>query len=172
MVAQIVGVMRRLKPQVVITFDPSGGYGHPDHIAAHRHTLAAFPASGDSRQFPEQGEPWQPNRLFYTVFPRSIFRKFRQALAKHGLDTAQVDEFEEVVQALPEEDITVALDASSVIDVKWAALQQHRSQLGQDNPFGSLPEDVIKELISQEYFALASPQVEDGYRLSDLFEGL
>lgn len=171
-VARIVGVMRRLKPQVVITFDPNGGYGHPDHIAAHLHTVAAFHAAGDSRKYPEAGEPWQPNRLFYTVFPRSIFSKFREKLKEFGLDTTEIDEFDQAVEVFPEEKITVTLDASGVIDVKWAALQQHRSQLNQDNPFNRLPEDVTKGLFSREFFALASPDVEDGFRLSDLFEGL
>lgn len=59
-IARLVGIMRRLRPEVVITFDETGGYGHPDHIAANRFTTAAFGASGDPSKYPDEGEPWKP----------------------------------------------------------------------------------------------------------------
>ena len=64
-VGQLVFLMRELRPHVVFTWDPSGGYGHPDHVAVHRYTLAAFEQAGDPAAFPESGRPWQPKELFW-----------------------------------------------------------------------------------------------------------
>jgi LmbE family N-acetylglucosaminyl deacetylase len=75
---RIVREIRRIRPQVVVTFDPYGGYGHPDHIYMYRTTTRAFYAAGDPAQFPEQIseglEPYQPNKLYYTAFPRMALR--------------------------------------------------------------------------------------------------
>jgi LmbE family N-acetylglucosaminyl deacetylase len=78
---KLVGIMRRLRPDVVITFDEVGGYGHPDHIAANRSTTAAFGASGDPSKYPTQGEPWKPGRLYYSVFPKQLLRGLRSISA-------------------------------------------------------------------------------------------
>ncbi|MDW8145143.1 MAG: PIG-L family deacetylase [Roseiflexaceae bacterium] len=71
-VGQIVALIRAIQPQVVVTFGPYGGYGHPDHIFCHRATTAAFEAAGNSTLYPEQIdaglEPWQPQRLYYSTF--------------------------------------------------------------------------------------------------------
>jgi LmbE family N-acetylglucosaminyl deacetylase len=75
---QVAGVIRDVRPHIVITFDPYGGYGHPDHIKMHQATLRAFHEAGDPAKFPEQIEsgstPFQPQKLYYSVFPRSLIR--------------------------------------------------------------------------------------------------
>src|SRR3990172_1020621 len=71
---KIVKGIRRLKPQIVLTFDPVGGYHHPDHIAIHKATVRAFHAAGDSEQFPGEGPPYQPEKLYYHIFPRRGLR--------------------------------------------------------------------------------------------------
>ncbi len=72
--ARIAKVIRDLKPQVIITSDPIGGYGHPDHIAVHKATVMAFEAAGDPAKFPESGPPFKPQKLYYNVFPRNILK--------------------------------------------------------------------------------------------------
>src|SRR5512143_2526060 len=75
---QIVRLIRQLRPQVVVTFDPYGGYGHPDHIKIHQATVAAFRAAGDpaaySRQLAGGLQPWAPLKLYYHTFPRTMLR--------------------------------------------------------------------------------------------------
>ncbi|NOZ05366.1 MAG: hypothetical protein GXP41_03290 [Chloroflexi bacterium] len=93
-VGRLVGIIRKFRPQVVITFEPNGGYGHPDHIAIHRHTVAAFHAAGDPSQYPDQGTPWQAERLMYTAIPRSFFVKMRDRLVEAGVDVSGFDRFE------------------------------------------------------------------------------
>jgi LmbE family N-acetylglucosaminyl deacetylase len=72
--ARIVKVIRDLKPQVIITSDPIGGYGHPDHIAVHKATVMAFEAAGDPAKFPGTGAAYRPQKLYYNVFPRNILK--------------------------------------------------------------------------------------------------
>lgn len=72
--AEVVAAIRKLKPQVVLTFDPIGGYMHPDHIAIHHATKAAFYAAGDPAAFPEAGDPFQPQKLYYQTISRSLLR--------------------------------------------------------------------------------------------------
>jgi len=71
---KIAKVIRDLKPQVIITSDPIGGYRHPDHIAVHKATVRAFEAAGDPGQFPESGPAFKPQKLYYNVFPRRILK--------------------------------------------------------------------------------------------------
>ena len=87
----LVAVMREVRPQVVITYDENGGYGHPDHIQAHRVAVAAFEKSGDPDYEPDLGVPWQPSKLYYTAIPRNQFREGMQALRDRGIDTAFED---------------------------------------------------------------------------------
>lgn len=169
-VTRLVGIIRQVQPDVVITFEPNGGYGHPDHIAIHRHTVAAFHAAGDPARYLDQGAAWQPARLFYTAIPRSFFREMRDRMEALGLDIGEFARFEERgVTGWPDEEVHVTLDVSATIEAKWAALQCHRTQFGPDHLFRRLPEEVIKEMMSREYFALAWPQPAPGLRLPGLF---
>lgn len=171
-VSQLVGIIRRLRPQVVVTFEPNGGYGHPDHIAIHRHTVAAFHAAADPARYPEQGATWQPSRLFYTSIPRSFFVKLRDRLAALGRDTSFFDRFEAEGFGWPDEEIHVTLDVGAAFEAKWMAFHCHRTQFGPDHLFRLLPEDEIRQMMRYEHFAQAWPPLGRGHRLSDLFEGL
>jgi len=172
-IAQLVGLIRRLQPQVILTFDPTGGYGHPDHIMIHRSTMAAFGAAGDPARYPEQGPAWQPARLFYPVLPRSLFRELYHQVESLGLDTTDFERFAERGEiGWPDEQVDVIRDVSQTVAAKRAALQCHRTQFGPDNPFRKLPEAVIMAAMSREYFVLAHPQPVIGFTLPDLFAGL
>ncbi len=171
-VGKLVGIIRRLRPQVIVTFDPNGGYGHPDHIAAHHHATAAFRAAGDPAQYPDAGEPWQPSRLFYAVFTRGMFQNMRTQLQSHGMDTSEMDGWESVASFWDDDDVHVILDISKSVDAKWNALSQHRTQFGNDNLFRRIPEDAAKKLMSRENFHLAIPETKSEVKYTDLFEGI
>ena len=85
-VARVVQVLRELRPHVVITFDPIGGYKHPDHIAIHNATVKAFHAAGDAAQFPAAGPAWQPQKLYYQVFPKGMLKVAVRLLPLFGRD--------------------------------------------------------------------------------------
>jgi len=171
-VQKLVAVIRRVKPQVVTTFEPNGGYGHPDHIAIHKHTVAAFHAAADPQRYPELGPTWQADRLFYTAIPRSFFLQMRAELEQMGEDTSDFDRFETEGFGWPDEQVNVTMEVASTVDSKWDALECHRTQFGPGNLFRRLPDDRVKRLMSHEHFALAWPEPEPGMQLPDLFSGL
>jgi LmbE family N-acetylglucosaminyl deacetylase len=171
-VSQLVSIIRRLQPSVVVTFEPGGVYGHPDHIAIHRHTVTAFHAAADPTWYPEQGEAWQAERLFYTAIPRSMLRQMRDWLVAIGEDTSDLDRFEEAGAGWTDDQIHVALDVAGHFETKWDALSCHRTQFGPRNLFRRMPRDLAKKTISHECYALAWPAPVPGLRLPDLFFGL
>ncbi len=169
-VQTLVGIMRRVKPDVIVTFEPDGGYGHPDHIAIHRHTVAAFHAAADPAKFPTLGQAHRAKRLFYTAIPRSFFLEMRDQLIALCEDVSEFARFEE--RGWPDEQVHVVLDVSSTVEDKWQALNCHRTQFGPKNLFRRLPEPLVKRLMSREHFALAWPEPPPGLHLDDLFDGL
>jgi N-acetyl-1-D-myo-inositol-2-amino-2-deoxy-alpha-D-glucopyranoside deacetylase len=171
-VAHLVAIIRRLRPQVVATFEPNGGYGHPDHISIHHHTVAAFHAAAKAEFHPELGQPWQASRLYYTAIPRSFFTEMRRQLEALGEDTSDFDRFDDPSIGWPDDQVNVRLDVSSTVNSKWEALNCHRTQFGPGNLFRRLPEDQVKKLMSVEHFALAWPEPQPGLQLSGLFSGL
>jgi LmbE family N-acetylglucosaminyl deacetylase len=170
-VPRLVGIMRRLRPEVVVTFEPNGGYGHPDHIAAHRHTVAAFHAAADANQYPEQGPAWQASRLFYSAIPRSFFISMREQMAELGIEAKELERFDDPNAGWPDENVHLRMDVTSTVEAKWDALNCHRTQFGPGNFFRRLPEDRVKALMSNESFSLAWPEPQPGLVLQGLFTG-
>ena len=167
-IRQLVEILRYLQPDIILTFEPNGGYGHPDHIAIHRHTVAAFYAAADALQYPEIGPAWQSERLFYTAIPRSFFDEMRQQLIDLGEDTSEFDVFEDDDIGWPDSQINVIMDVSSTVDAKWDALNCHRTQFGPGNLFRRLPAEQVKAMMSKEYFAQAWPVPAPGLLLDSL----
>src|SRR5438067_2333708 len=84
---RLVALIRRHRPQVLVTYDENGFYGHPDHIQANRVAVAAFHAAGDPARFPEQSlAPWQPSKLYYTAVPISRMREFGRRLRELDIE--------------------------------------------------------------------------------------
>jgi N-acetyl-1-D-myo-inositol-2-amino-2-deoxy-alpha-D-glucopyranoside deacetylase len=171
-VPRLVSIIRSLRPEVIMTFEPNGGYGHPDHIAIHKHTMTAFHAAADPTCYPELGAAWQVKRLFYTAIPRSFFEDMRQQMIELKLDTKDLGGFDDPQLGWPDEAVNVRMDVAHSVESKWQALQCHRTQFGPGNLFRRLPEDRVKKLMSREYFALAWPEPVPGLQLPDLFSGV
>jgi LmbE family N-acetylglucosaminyl deacetylase len=171
-VRQLVAILRQQRPDVVVTFEPFGGYGHPDHIAIHKHTVAAFHAAGNTDYAPELGASWQAQRLFYTAIPRSFFLSMKKMLDEAGQDTREFERFERNEAGWPDDQVNVTLDVRQAVEAKWDALECHRTQFGPGNLFRRLPDEQVKQLMSQEHFALAWPVPSPGARLPDLLSGL
>jgi LmbE family N-acetylglucosaminyl deacetylase len=173
-VPQLVEMIRRVRPDIILTFEPYGGYGHPDHVAIHHHTLAAYGAAADTDYRPELGQAWQTPRLFYPVVVSAMFEELIARLEARGAD---VSEFKQRMeegrdQRWPTEKVTVTMDVAATVDRKIAAFHCHRTQFGADNLFLKLPEDEMKTLLRTEYFYLARPESTSILLLDDLFAGL
>ena len=172
-VAKLVAIIRRVRPHVILTFEPFGGYGHPDHIAIHKHTHLALSAAADANFRPELGAPWQTPRLFYPVLRPSTFMALKERMAAHGLP---LDFFDGLAKrrgkGWPDENYQAAIAVNDTSAAKWAAFNCHRTQFGAHSIFRQLPEAEIADIFSTEYFALAYPEPENGIRFNTLFEGI
>jgi LmbE family N-acetylglucosaminyl deacetylase len=164
-VGKIVRVIRQVRPQVVITFEEGGGYGHPDHIAIHHHTLAAFQAAGDPGRYPEHLvmglEPHLSQRLYFTALPRRFFRGLAQRLKEMGF-ADHLAGFDWESRGVPDELCTTEIDVSDYVDIKLQAFQCHRSQFSRNGPFGPIPLEVRWDFMSTECFSLAGSWLEPG----------
>lgn len=171
---QLVALIREVKPQVVITFEPGGGYGHPDHIAVSRHTTAAYDLAGDPEAYPDAGAAWQPDRLFYTAIPTSSFDTLREQMKAMGLDTSMFDRGARTMRrSFTDDQITTVLDVSAQLEAKFAAFECHRTQHNPDGLFRRIPEELMREMMAREYYAQARPApVPGAARSDDLFSGI
>lgn len=174
---RIVREIRRLRPQVVVTFDPFGGYGHPDHIYMHRTTTRAVQVAGDPAQYPEHRaeglEAWTVGRLYYTAFPRLPLRMMLWAARLRGEDPRHMGKNKDL-------DLQEALDRQPPADVRidvsrfqrtWdAAAECHASQMNPRQMSGMF-DRVRRLLYRHQSFTRAWPE-RAGRRGHDLFEGI
>ncbi len=171
-VARLVRLIRNLRPQVVITFDPTGGYGHPDHIASNRHTTAACAVAADPNHAPELGPAWQVQRIFYPTFDRTVFDRLRDQLLAQGEEAPQWGVEEDGEIPFPDQSVDARVDIHAVVQSKWDALFSHVTQFGPDNPFKRVPKEFMLELLHEEWFELAWPDEKPTTPWSSLFEGV
>lgn len=153
---RLVALMRQLKPDVVITFEPYGWYGHPDHQAVYRLATAAYERVGQAAAYPSAGQPWQPQRLFYAVLPASKFRVMIDYVREHNL--ADMDALEPVAgQEEAEAQITHTVDVRPYLETKRRAMFAHQTQFGEDSWFRKIPREIAEPVWGQEHFILVYP---------------
>ena len=123
-------IIRQHRPDVVVTYDEQGGYGHPDHIMTHRVTMAALAAAAATCSAPEAGAPWQVRKVYYTAWARSDALRTLKLLHFLGRQTRlREPDFDPQSIGCPDELITTRIDIRSVLRAKWQALFTHRSQM-------------------------------------------
>ena len=173
-VGELVSVMREVRPQAVITYNETGGYGHPDHIQAHRVAVAAFEASGDPTRYPDRGDPWQPSKLYYTALPISFLRMGWEALKEMGEETPfGVTAPEDLAFGDPDETVTTRIDARDYLDAKMESMRAHRTQIEVDGPFFALSNNIGQRAFGLEHFRLIKGnKPADGVVEEDLFAGI
>jgi N-acetyl-1-D-myo-inositol-2-amino-2-deoxy-alpha-D-glucopyranoside deacetylase len=176
-VGELVRVVREVRPQVIVSYDESGGYGHPDHIQAHRVAVAAYDAAGDPARYPRTGEPWQVSRVFYTTFPRSFIQAGIDLLKEQGATMFEgVDSADDLPFARPDEEVDAQIDGSAFFEHKMAAMRAHATQIAVDGPFFALSNNLGQQALGLEFFTLARGErsLGDGPNgwLTDLFAGL
>jgi LmbE family N-acetylglucosaminyl deacetylase len=182
-VGRIVYHLRRFRPAVVATFAANGGYGHPDHMAIHRYTLAAIEVAADPTRYPEQITaglaPHRVRKVYYTAFPRERMLAMREEALKQGQDfvpggDAGTIPLEEMGTPMAEITTVVTLD-----DAEFAAKQQsmraHATQMPSDGPFAQATPEQMREFMGRETLVLVSPPISDrAYPTpeEDIFAGL
>ena len=173
-IGRIAGEVRRIRPDVVLTFGPDGAYGHPDHIAISQYTTAALAAAADAG-FVMSGpgvaaEPYLVPKLYYIAWPASTWAAYEAAIRKL---TCTVDGVERQATAWPDWAITTAIDTRHVWNTVWRAVSCHESQLGAYGRLKDLSQEHHEALWGRQSFYRAFSTVNGGRaRETDLFEGL
>jgi mycothiol conjugate amidase Mca len=173
---RLVRLVRAYRPQVLVSYNEFGGYGHPDHIACHKATVAAFDAAGDPARYPQAGAPWAPQKLYYTNSPRRLFQRAWDQMKERGMPTPLDDPNFDIARfTVPDDQITTAIDVGDYLVRKLDALLVHRTQIEPGGRFMTIPEDIRREIFSHEYFTRVATRVpvpqSDRYE-DDLFAGL
>ncbi|GAA4130267.1 N-acetyl-1-D-myo-inositol-2-amino-2-deoxy-alpha-D -glucopyranoside deacetylase [Nocardioides fonticola] len=174
----LVEVIREVRPQVLVTYDPFGGYGHPDHIQAHRVAMYAAQLAGVPSHRRDLGEPWVIAKIYWGAMSESRMRAGLRALRDAG-DTTSFEGMDPDGWLPPfvtaDENLAAAVDATAYIEAKMKALASYPTQITTDGPFFALSNNVGSEALGVEYYRIVSgTQGElgpDGLE-TDLFAGV
>jgi LmbE family N-acetylglucosaminyl deacetylase len=170
---KIVAIVRDFKPTIMVTFDPSGGYGHLDHLMIHKLATEAFSAAADPLMFPESKQPWQAARLYYSTFSRASMEKFRELMMRYDADSDFLKlDFSKF--GTDDSQITNDIDVRSWMDVKQRSVSHHRTQTADVERWALLPPDLMEKMRGTEHYILASgvPLPGGPEARGDLFAGL
>ena len=174
-VGRLVEVLRRERPHVIITYgDEQAGYPHPDHLRVHDISLPAFERAGDPEWYPEAGEPWQPLKLYYTIWARARMEAVHNKMLELGLESPYDAKWFE--RPWQDHRITTRIDVSPYLSVRRDALLAHATQIDPTSPFWfGLSDEVLAELYPWEDWVLARSLVgtpPEGKIEHDLFAGI
>ena len=170
---EIVRYLRELKPEVVITFDPIGGYHHPDHIAIHNATVKAFYAAADGAQYQDGLEPFQSRKLYFHTFPKGFMKMALFFLRLFGKDPTKFGnngDINLVPIAEANFPINARVDYRSVLEKRDKASACHVSQGGAKMTSGAM--GVMRKIfgVTDQFMRAYPPPTRHIER--DLFEGI
>jgi N-acetyl-1-D-myo-inositol-2-amino-2-deoxy-alpha-D-glucopyranoside deacetylase len=158
---RVATVLREERPDVVVTYTPDGTYWHPDHVKAHRTTLAALDLVA--------AEGWSPAKLYLHAVPRSaveqIERRARESDVELPIEVGQI-------VGIPDEEITTIVDVSAFLEQKRAAFSAHLSQYEPDSPFSTIAAQIFEATLGTERFILARGALVAPAPERSLFAGL
>ena len=171
----LVEIIREVRPQVVVTYDDFGGYGHPDHKQVHRVTIYALALAASPTFRADLGTPWTAGKVYWTAFTKSDMRAGIEAMKELDASNefASMDP-DDIPFACDDELVTAAIDGSAYLPAKMAALRAHGTQVSVDGGFFALADNVGAEAFGTEYYRLASgvSGAPEGQREADLFAGI
>ncbi|MGW3076034.1 mycothiol conjugate amidase Mca [Kitasatospora sp. NPDC001132] len=181
--APLVALIREFRPQVVITYDETGGYPHPDHVMTHRVTVAAVEAAAGPELHPELGEPWQVSKLYYHLaLSRAWFQALHEGMTERGVPSEMGELLAGWPDTPPALATTTRIACAEQFAVRDAALLAHATQVQPGVAFMAHPRDIEREVWPTEDYHLARSLVPEvgaaagaapaGGIESDLFAGL
>ncbi|WP_406202764.1 N-acetyl-1-D-myo-inositol-2-amino-2-deoxy-alpha-D-glucopyranoside deacetylase [Kitasatospora sp. NBC_01560] len=167
----LVAVVREVRPQVLVTYDENGGYGHPDHIQAHRVAMRAHDLATDPAYRPELGPAWRIAKVYWNRMPRSVLAEglARTAAGARFPGVAQPSDVPGVVD---DGVVTTVLDGTAQAGRKAAAMAAHATQITVAGDAFALSNDLGQPLIATEYYQLVRGQAGPRQPEDDLFAGL
>ena len=164
----LVSIILETKPHVLITYDEIGGYGHPDHIQAHRVAMRGAELAR------ERG--WDIQKIYWNTIPRSVIEQGIEAMKDTGNQFFGVEKAEDFPFAQPDELVTTVIDGEAFVDKKMAAMRAHPTQISVDGPFFALSDNLGFKVWGLEFYRLVHGELggernTDG-RETDLFSGV
>lgn len=168
--APLVALIREFRPHVVITYDETGGYPHPDHIRTHEVTLEAFTAAADASRYPGTGSPWRPQKLYYqATLSRAWFQALHDATLAAGLESSMA----EVLSELPPDKlpVTTKIRCEAHFSTRDRALLAHATQVDPAHPFFAHSREIERQAWPHEDYHLAHPTPGHAQE-DDLFTGV
>jgi len=165
---ELVKIILEIQPQVLITYDEFGGYGHPDHIKAHQVAMRATELAA------EQG--WQVSKIYWNTIPRSVIQMGIEKMKEVGSDFFGAQSADDLPFAKPDELATTVVNAPEYVPQKLAAMKAHATQISEDGPFFALSKNLGLSVWGDEYYTLvkgekAAPFDSNGREL-DIFAGV
>lgn len=165
--SHLADVMLEVKPDVLITYDEFGGYGHPDHIKAHQIAMRAAEMIRDR---------WEIRKIYWNTIPISVIEAGISAMKEVGSDFWGVEKAEDFPFAKPDETVTTVVSNESLVELKMAAMKAHATQITVDGPFFALSNNLGVKVWGQEFYSLvygkkSGPFDSEG-RETDIFAGL
>ncbi len=163
--AQLVSVIDEVKPHILITYDEFGGYGHPDHIQAHRVAMAAAERSA-----------WNIEKIYWNVMPRSVIQSGIDAMKAAGSDFMGVDSAEDLPFCKDDSLVSAHIDGNGYVNQKMDAMRAHATQIAVDGPFFALSNNLGLQVWGNEYYTLVKGEkagtLDTQNRETDLFAGI
>ncbi|MEV6982395.1 N-acetyl-1-D-myo-inositol-2-amino-2-deoxy-alpha-D-glucopyranoside deacetylase [Sphaerisporangium sp. NPDC051017] len=151
---ELVEIIREVRPQVLVTYDENGFYGHPDHIQAYRVAWRAFELAADP-SFGE-GEPWKIAKFYFTTMAKSSMRRAAEAMREAGVEFFTEGNVDELPFGARDEAITTEIDARAHVSAKLDALRAHRSQVNLEDPWFKMSEIMGEGAMGVEYYILTA----------------
>ncbi len=171
-VERLVREVRRVQPHVIVTYpDRQEGYPHHDHLRVHDISIAAFDAAGDPDRFPDAGDPWQPLKLYYTMWSKKRVLAMHEKMLELGLESPYDERW--LDRPSQDERITTEIDVGAYYGRRKEALLAHATQIDPNSPFWfSLPDEVAAGVYPYEDYTLARSLVDSSVPEDDLFAGV
>jgi mycothiol S-conjugate amidase len=173
-VGKLVRIIRTERPQVVLCYDESRGYDHPDHIRVYEWGTRAFKEAGDPKRFPEHGAPWTPSKLYYfATFTKQRFQKLDDAAVAEGIESPYAGWLENWdTMGFVEPEITTQVDVSDYVELRSKALLAHATQIDPDSFWFAVPDEIQRRVYPWEDYTLVESKVDTELPEDDLFAGL
>jgi mycothiol S-conjugate amidase len=179
--APLVQAIREFRPHVILTYDESGGYPHPDHIKNHEVSVEAFETAADPDKYPGRGEPWQPLKMYYFVsFHQAKYVALHEELLRRGMESPYTKIFAEWQErarkraelGIRDLEITTQVDVGAYFEFRDQALLAHATQIDPNSSWFACPLEVQRAAWPTEDYHLARSLVDTELPEDDLFAGV
>jgi mycothiol S-conjugate amidase len=173
-IEKLVRIIRKERPQVVLGYDESKGYEHPDHVKVYEWGTQAWHDAGDPTKYPDAGEPWAPSKLYYfATFTRKRMQMLHEAALAEGIESpfaGWLESWDDI--GFEEPSIDAQVDVGEYIELRSKALLAHATQIDPDSFWFAIPDELQKRIYPWEDFSFIAGDRDFELPEDDLFKGL